>query len=222
MVVHEAFYVSHSLEVVDVPSPDLADQFLPPFEPALRLDPAIGSSWGSVVNQDMFYRHRRALDRSMEEALAEAGEADRLWGELTGRAWGIVELYRPEDAELLICTMGSMAGTAREAVDLLRARGVPVGLLKVKLVRPVPAAALREALANVAKVMVLDRNFAPGTGGFLRQELCAVLYGLAGGPRVYGYLTGVGGTNVSPGRIAELAEETLRAGEPSFYSIWKG
>ena len=222
MVIHEAFYVSHSLEVVDVPAAGLADQYLPPFNPALRLDPAIGSSWGSVVDQDMFNRHRRALDQGMGEAVEAAREADRLWGELTGRSYGIIEVYRPEDAELLICTLGSMAGTAREAVDLLRARKIPVGLLKVKLVRPFPEVALREVLTGVAKVMVLDRNFAPGTGGFLRQELCAALYGLKRGPKVYGYLAGVGGTNVSPGRIADLAEETLHAGQPTSYSIWKG
>jgi pyruvate/2-oxoacid:ferredoxin oxidoreductase alpha subunit len=222
MVTHEAFYVSHSLEVVDVPPAGLADQYLPPFDPAWRLDPVIGSSWGNVVDQDMFNRHRRALDQAMGDALDAAWEADRLWGELTGRSYGIIELYRPENAELLICTLGGMAGTAREAVDLLRAREIPVGLLKVKVVRPFPVAALREVLTGVAKVMVLDRNFAPGTGGFLRQELCAALHGLEGGPRAYGYLAGVGGTNVSPGRIADLAEETLRASEPSVYSIWKG
>lgn len=209
MVIHEAFYVSHSLEVVEVPGQEIADEYLPPFHPPHRLDPEIGESWGNVVNQEMFYRHRRTLDKAMREAVAAAGEADALWRELTGRGYGVIEEYRSEGAELLIATMGSMAGTAREAVDQLRDAGLPVGLLKVKLFRPFPVEMVRRALAGVPKVMVVDRNFAPGTGGFLHQELRAALYGLEQGPKIHGYLAGVGGTNVSPAKIARLAQDAL-------------
>ena len=74
--------------------------------------------------------------------------------------------------------MGSMCGTAREAVDALRDAGEAVGLLKVRLFRPLPVAALRAALAGVPDVLVLDRNFSPGVGGVLHQELRAALYGM--------------------------------------------
>ncbi|MCL6638280.1 MAG: pyruvate ferredoxin oxidoreductase [Firmicutes bacterium] len=221
MVIHEAFYVSHSLEVVEVPDQEIADQYLPPFSPPHRLDPETGESWGNVVNQDMFYRHRVTLSRAMDEAMAAAREADALWRELTGRGYGLVEEYRCEGAELVIATMGSMAGTAREAVDRLRDEGVPAGLLKVKLFRPFPVDMVRLSLGEVPRVMVLDRNFAPGTGGFLHQELKAALYGLERRPKIFGYLAGVGGTNVSPAKIAGLAREAL-AGEPSIFPVWKG
>ncbi|MCL6610327.1 MAG: hypothetical protein K6T66_02165 [Peptococcaceae bacterium] len=221
MVIHEAFYVSHALEVVEVPDREVADRYLPPFDPPHRLDPEIGESWGNVVNQDMFYRHRKTLGRSMDQALEAAIEADSLWQELTGRGYGVIEEYRCRDAELLIVTMGCMAGTAREAVDQLREAGVPVGLLKVKLFRPFPVDQVRRALKGVPGVVVLDRNFAPGTGGFLHQELKAALYGLEGGPAVHGCLAGVGGTNVSPTKIAALAREAM-GGKPSVFPVWKG
>lgn len=221
MVIHEAFYVSHAVEVVEVPDQEIADEYLPPFNPPHRLDPEIGESWGNVVNQDMFYRHRQTLGKSMEKTLELAGEADVLWQKLTGRGYGLIEKYRCDGAELLIATMGSMAGTAKDAVDQLRAEGIPVGLLKIKLFRPFPVNMVRQALAGVPRVMVLDRNFAPGTGGFLYQELKAALYGLDRGPAIHGYLTGVGGTNVSPARICNLAQDALRD-EPSVLSVWKG
>jgi len=221
MVMHEAFYVSHALEIVDVPDQEIADAYLPPFNPPHRLDPEIGASWGNVVDQDMFYRHRETLGNSMEEALAAALEADNLWKKLTGRGYGVIEEYQCEGAELIIATTGSMAGTVREAVDQMRDDGMAVGLLKVKLFRPFPVDLVRRTLDGVPKVMVLDRNFAPGTGGFLHHELKAALYGLKNGPVIHGYLSGVGGTNVPPDKIAGLAREALD-NEPAVLSVWKG
>jgi pyruvate/2-oxoacid:ferredoxin oxidoreductase alpha subunit len=81
--------------------------------------------------------------------------------------------------------------------------------------------ALRAALAGVAEVVVLDRNYSPGHGGVLHQELRAALYGMADAPRVHGYLAGVGGVNVSPARIAELARKASAAAAEAD-SVWVG
>ncbi len=219
MVCHDAFYVSHSLEPVEVPSQDVVDRFLPPYAPAQRLDAAAPSSWGNVVTQDMYLRHRQAMQRGMEEALGAAGEADRLWGEATGRSWGIVERYRCDDATVAVVAIGSMCGTAREAVDALREEGAAVGLVKLRLFRPFPQTALRMALEGVRDVVVLDRNHAPGLGGILHQEVRSALYGMAGAPDVHGVLAGVGGVDVPPAHIAALVRDSAgRTPEPQ--SIW--
>ena len=89
MVNLDAFYVSHALEPVCVPAQELVDAFLPPYAPLHRLDTAKVESWGNVVTQDMFYRHRQALGEAMDEVPAAALEADREWGELTGRGYGV-------------------------------------------------------------------------------------------------------------------------------------
>ena len=56
MVNLDAFYVSHALEPVQVPSQELVDGYLPPYAPEHRLDIGIGSSWGNVVSAEMFNR----------------------------------------------------------------------------------------------------------------------------------------------------------------------
>jgi pyruvate/2-oxoacid:ferredoxin oxidoreductase alpha subunit len=221
MVIHEAFYVSHSLEAVDIVPQKVVDEYLPPFDPPHRLDPAIGESWGNTVSQIMFQNHRRDMGDAMDRVLDVAVLADKELRELVGRGYGIIEPYRCEGAELVIATMGSMTGTARDAVDALRSAGLAVGLLKIRLFRPFPMEAVREALADVPKVMVLDRNFAPGTGGFLFQEIRAALYGLNGAPEIHGYLAGVGGTSISPAAIAEMVHCAM-AQKPSAHSVWKG
>jgi pyruvate/2-oxoacid:ferredoxin oxidoreductase alpha subunit len=209
MVNHDAFYVSHALEPVQVPAQEMVDGYLPPYKPVNRLDTEIGSSWGNVVSQEMFCRHRQALDQGMAQALIAAQEADREWGALTGRSHGIVERYRCDGARVVIVTMGSMCGTAREAVDAMRDAGEAVGLLKVRLFRPLPVQALRVALEGVPDVVVLDRNHSPGLGGILHQELRGALYGVKSPPRVHGILAGVGGVNVSPDAIAQLVHTAL-------------
>ncbi|HAP31627.1 MAG TPA: pyruvate ferredoxin oxidoreductase, partial [Firmicutes bacterium] len=221
MVIHEAFYVSHSLEVVEVPSRSVVDSYLPPFAPEIYLDPSINRSWGNVVNQEMFWRHRKYLGEAMEQTLQVAEKADMEWNELTGRGYELVEAYCCEEAEVLIVTMGSMAGTTREAVDMMREQGIAAGLVKVRLFRPFPVQKMQNLLRGVPRVMVMDRNFSPGLGGVLHQEVKAALYGMENAPAIYGYLVGVGGLNVSPSLIQGLVQRT-RQEEVVSNSIWVG
>lgn len=206
----DAFYVSHAMEPVRIPAQAIVDRYLPAFNPPHRLDPGNVESWGNVVTQDMFFRHRQALEDDMARVPALAAEADREWAALTGRSWGVVERYRCEGARTAIVTMGSMCGTAREAVDLMREAGQPVGLVKLRLFRPLPVQALREALADIAELIVLDRNHSPGCGGILHQELRAALYGTSVQPRIHGLLAGVGGVNVSPDKVVEFVQQTAQ------------
>jgi pyruvate/2-oxoacid:ferredoxin oxidoreductase alpha subunit len=219
MVNLDAFYVSHALEPVALPAEAQVDAYLPPYAPEHFLDAGRGESWGNVVSQDLYCRHRKDIGAAMDGVPALAAQADQEWQRCAGRAWGVLERYRCEDAELVITTLGSMCGTAREAVDELRAAGHAAGLLKVRLFRPLPGAALRAALAGVRDVLVLDRNFSPGAGGVLHQELRAALFGLQAPPRVHGLLAGVGGVNVPPQKIVELAL-AARNREPQGEPLW--
>jgi pyruvate/2-oxoacid:ferredoxin oxidoreductase alpha subunit len=219
MVSHDAFYVSHSLEPVQLPAQSTADQYLAGCRPVRHLDTEAPSAWGNVVTPEMYYRHRQGVEEAMGRALLAAQEADRVWGELTGRSYGLLERYRCDDARIVVVAIGSLCGTARQAIDELRAQGVAAGLLKLRLFRPLPQEALRIALAGVPDVLVLDRDHSPGLGGILHQELRSALYGLAAAPRVHGVLAGVGGVDVPPRRIAELVRAAL-ANAPVHASTW--
>lgn len=210
MVNLDAFYVSHALEPVLVPPQDLVDGYLPPFNPPHRFDTDKVESWGNVATQDMFYRHRQALDEAMAKVPALAAQADHEWAQLTSRSHGVIERYRCDGARTVIVSLGSMCGTARDAVDLMRDAGEAVGLVKVRLFRPLPVQALCAALAGVDDVIVLDRNYSPGYGGVMHQELRSALYGSAVTPRIHGLLAGVGGVNVSPRKIVEFVSQAVQ------------
>ena len=219
MVNLDAFYVSHAMEPVHIPSQEVVDVYLPAFDPPHKLDTDKVESWGNVISQEMFFRHRQDLGEAMARVPMLTAQADHEWAQLTGRSYGVIERYRCDGARTVIVTMGSMCGTARDAVDLLREAGQDVGLVKVRLFRPLPAAALRQALVGVEDAVVLDRNYSPGHGGVLHQELRAALYGGNVTPRIHGLLAGVGGVNVSPIKIVEFVNQTRHA-EPLAESQW--
>ncbi|MCP4272576.1 MAG: pyruvate ferredoxin oxidoreductase [Gammaproteobacteria bacterium] len=219
MISHDAFYVSHSMEAVAVPSQQLVDDFLPAIDPLYFLDTERGQTFGSPIDQATWNRSRQELDAAMQEVPELVNSTGEDWGKVTERNYASLEEYRMDDAELVIVTLGSMSGTVREAVDTLRLQGKKTGLLKVRLFRPFPAEAVSKALRGKAVAMVLDRNYSPGMGGILHQELKAALYGMPEAPKVHGLLAGVGGVNVSSNKIQQLVADYINI-EPSAESIW--
>lgn len=220
MINHDAFYVSHAVEPVEVPKQSVVDSFLAPFQPLIKLDPEIGRSFGAPIAPQQWNQSRRELDKAMSTTGELVISTAQRWEDAVGRkCHGILEPYRCEDAEIVFVTMGSMCGTVRDAVDNLRDQGINGGLLKVRLFRPLPAAALREALKDVPCAIVLDRNYSPGTGGILHQELKSVLFGIENPPKIHGLLAGVGGVSVSTEKIQQLAR-TYKDAVPSLEPIW--
>ncbi|MBI2528317.1 MAG: pyruvate ferredoxin oxidoreductase [Candidatus Rokubacteria bacterium] len=210
MVVIEAMYISHTLEPVEVPEAALVAGFLPPFEPTLRLDPGQPRSVGGVTTPAQWRQNRLAMQEAMTLALGAVAEAGRLYGELTGRAYGATESYRTEDAEVVLVAAGGMAGTAREAVDRLRQAGIAAGLLRLRLFRPFPGAEIAEGLAGAARVAVVDRNCSVGSGGIFCQEVRAALSSLGqGAVPVLSYIAGLGGVNVPPERMMRIVTDAL-------------
>ncbi len=220
MPVFEAVYVSHTYEPVEIPAQELVDSFLPPFPDQFRLNTDEPRNYGVATSAQGYMANRRRLAAAMGQVPGVLKQALDSWGQLTGRSYGLVEPYRCEDAELILVTIGGMAGTAREAVDQLRAEGLRVGVLKQRLVRPVPVAELRQHLQGAQKVAVVDRNYSPGLGGIICQEVRSALQGLAGAPPVHGLIAGVGGVNVGVQDLVAMARLALAEAEPTPDGTW--
>lgn len=219
MANHEAFYVSHAMEPIEVPSQETVDSFLPLYNPKHMLDPGKVESFGYVLDQNTHYQSRRDMDNAMHQVYGIAEQASREWQSLTGREYPMIEGYRMDDAETVIVTMGSMCGTAKVAIDDMREKGISVGLLKVRLFRPFPYQQIRDALKDVPCIIAMDRNFSPGLGGVLHQELKAALFGMERTPKLHGLLAGVSGLNVTPEKIEEWVAAYSNA-DPVVQSVW--
>lgn len=217
MIVLDAFFLSHTSEPVDIPEPAEVDGFLPRRETPLKLDVANPRAFGALttpaVYMEMRMRQQEAFDRVPETYQA----IDAEWLRRFGRSWGAIEPYRMQGADTVLVTSGTVTSTARHVVNERRALGEKVGLLKIKMFRPFPTRALREALAGVPRVAVLDRNISPGHGGIFAEELRSALYDVAEWlrPRVDGYVIGLGGRDVTPALIGECLDRTQRKGASS-------
>ena len=136
MVVIEALYVSHTLEPVEIPDGEVVARYLPPYEPASRLDPEHPLRFGGTATPQQWRANRLAMQAAMKDARQALAEADHLWQALPGRVGGAVETYRAEDAELLLVTAGAVAGTAREALTLWAEHSKRIQLLLTDIVLP--------------------------------------------------------------------------------------
>ena len=123
----------------------------------------------------------------------------------------MIDTYATEDAEVILVAMGSVIGTLREAVDVLRGEGVKVGLVKVRSFRPFPAEALRQAISHAGAVAVLDRALSFGYQGILATEVKTALYDAPDRPLVLGLMAGVGGREVNLETVREIVQRTQRA-----------
>ena len=139
------------------------------------------------------------LDRTFEEFKGHSG-----------RAYSAVEPFDCDDAEIILLGLGSMMQTARWTAAQMRAQGRRVGVLNVRVYRPFPDRAVRDALAKAKHVVVLDRDIGYGTSGMVFPDVTRVLYPLAERPQVINCIIGTGGKDITPQtieRCVELAEE---------------
>ena len=112
------------------------------------------------------------------------------------------------DAREAIVLSGSAAGTAKEAVDKLRASGKKAGLLKINLFRPFPRREVARALAKVPKIAVLDRSQSMGTFPPLYTEIVNSLFPVASyKSRVISYVYGLGGRDIFQTDMEKVFEE---------------
>ncbi|MBI5968371.1 MAG: pyruvate ferredoxin oxidoreductase [Deltaproteobacteria bacterium] len=222
MVLVDGFFLSHTAEPVDVPDQNMVDRFLPPFRPRYKLTPADPHTFNIMADPSLFISFRHEAQKAMEGSKKVVGRVDREYKSLFGRGYGLFEKFRCNDAEVILLTMGTAASTAREVIDAYRQRGKKVGLCRLRLFRPFPGEELVKFLNGRKKVAVLDRDNSLGGGGIVAQELKAALYRAARKPKVFEFIAGLGGQDITPETIQGIIEVTLNNSTLTGVPIWIG
>ena len=223
MLTYDAFFLSHTSEIVDVPEPEEVDAFLPPHRPPFKLDVNDPRMFGGMIGPDYYYEQRYVMHRDALSVLDKYPEICNDFEKKIGRTYDVIEKYRTEDADLIVVTAGTITSVSRLAVDALRKDGHRIGLMKLRMFRPVPAVIWRAALAQAEKVMVIDRNLTAGLGGVFASEVKSVLGSLDRRPTVYGVVAGLGGRDVTPedvtGMIELVKSDRKPPSEPIFWGL---
>jgi pyruvate/2-oxoacid:ferredoxin oxidoreductase alpha subunit len=218
MVTEDAFYLSHTLEPVDVPDQEVVDKFLPPREPHAILVPGTAARLGSFTGPDRYVDFRFEVAKAMERVPATLRFVEEEYQKATGRHHGgPVPTYRVDDADAVLITMGTSTTTARTVVDEMRAAGKKVGLAKLRLFRPFPNEEIRALGATVDRLGVADRSYTFGPMGAAATEVSAALYPSSHRPAVTGFYAGIGGRDVTPHVVRRMYESLLSGAAPEVH-----
>lgn len=210
----DGFVLSFTREPVEVPTVEQVRTFLPPFDPGdIRFRASRPISQAVAVLRGGPYSYfRYEAHLAAQQALGVYEEIEAQFEHTFGRRYGAIETYRADDAEIVFFMMGAFATKAKDAVDRLRAAGRNVGLVRLRILRPYPVAAIRRALAGKSAVAVIDQNLSMGQGGVLHTELRGALYGSpAAPPIVASFIGGLGGRDISAEEFYEIAQRMQEA-----------
>jgi len=208
MVCMDGFILTHAYERVDVPTQEQVDAYLPPFVPRQVLDPSEPVSIGAMVGPEAFMEVRYLAHAKQMQALelipGWAAEFRQAFGREAG---GLVRSYRTEDADTVVVALGSVLGTVKDTVDEMRDRGVKIGVIGIACFRPWPLAAVRTALANAKRVVVLEKSLAVGVGGIVSTNVRTTLSGRA--TPVYDVIAGLGGRSITKASLARVFADAM-------------
>lgn len=180
-----------------------------PYFPLVDIDHPVTYGACSVsFGEDFYFESKRQQEEAFKLAVPVIEAVGKEFGDKFGRYYDIFEKYQLDDADYAMVIMGANAGTAKEVVDQLRDEGKKVGLLKVRMFRPFPAAQIVDALKHLKGVAVLDRS-APrgGLGGPLFQEIRSAMYGTGHNPTIINFIFGLGGRQLMPDHLKGAVEK---------------
>lgn len=209
MICQDGFITSHAVENIELIEDDKVKSFVGEYNPDnYLLNAAQPMAVGPYATSPYYMETKKGQREAMIHAKDVILEVGREFGTMSGRSYGFYEGYQLEDADYVMVIIGSAAGTAKDAVDILRDAGKKVGILKVRVFRPFPAKELADALRNAKAIAIMDRaeSFS-GEGGPLGTELTTALFHAKSTAKVVNYFYGLGGRDFRVENAEAVFEE---------------
>ncbi len=212
---YDGYVLSYTAEPVEIPDQEAVDKWLPPYEPMPSILPdqvdrsTFGRGWGRGDPQEVWRRHHEAV-LGAHDVIKEVNED---YGKVFGRNYGngLIEEYKTDGAEAVVVAMGTIAGSARAAVDKLQADGNKVGLVKLRSFIPFPSEDFNRIASEVGAIGMIDRSVCPGQGGPVFHQIRSHIFELEDRPKVLGFHAGLGGKEVRVRDVVKIGEKTLKA-----------
>jgi pyruvate ferredoxin oxidoreductase alpha subunit len=220
MVCMDGFILTHAYEQVDIPTQEQVDAFLPPFLPRQALDPQTPLSIGAMVGPEAFTEVRYLAHAKQLQALELLPVLSEEFSAVFDRDIGpLVRPYRIDDADTVVVALGSVLGTIKDTIDEMRADGIHIGALGITSFRPFPVDALREALGNARRVIVVEKCFSVGHGGIVATDVRMALDGM--NLSIFTVIAGLGGRNITRESLHRVFRQAMqgRLDQPHFLDL---
>ena len=215
MVCQDGFITSHAVENIVLEEDAAVKRFVGEYHPEHAL---IGRDTPLAVGPydtcPYCMEHKVMQAEAMKNAKRAILEVAADFEKTFGRKYGFFEEYCLSDAEVALVLIGSTAGTAKACIDMLRARGVKAGLLKLRVFRPFPMEEVAEALSHVKAVAVMDKSEGNSAcGGPLFAEVRSACYDLDFRPKMIDVVYGLAGRDCTTDDIERVYRHLLHIAE---------
>jgi pyruvate ferredoxin oxidoreductase alpha subunit len=205
MVIMDGFNTSHSVENLEILDTRTVKKFVGKYAPEKSLlDIENPITFGPLALQESYFEFKIDEEKAMEGALKEYLKITKEYAEISGREYGLFEKYKTKEAEKILVLIGSIAGTAKDAIDELRAKNKKVGLLKIELFRPFSHLEIAKVLKNAKELVVMDRAISSGTNSPLYSEVLASMQ--KSEAKISSIIYGLGGRDVFKKQIENILE----------------
>jgi len=213
MVCYDGFELSHTAMPLELPDQRDVDDFLGPYNVKHALiDFDRPSTHGNLVSPELYMEFRLLIQKAMENAKHVIDKTASDFSRRFGRDHGSqIQCYKCRSADVAIVSMGALSSEAKEAVDRLRKKKLPVGAIKLRVFRPFPTEAFQEIGKSVKAFVIIDRNISFGMEGALFTEIKSSLYPLDEKPLALGFIAGLGGRDIRVRHIIKAARKALNA-----------
>jgi pyruvate ferredoxin oxidoreductase alpha subunit len=216
MVCLDGFITSHAIENMETIEDADVQAFVGEYDPEVSLlkQSEHPISIGAMSMPDSYMVFKKQQSEAMSRAKTVVEEVSAEFAEKFGRKYGLIDSYMIDDADVAIVIFNSATGTTRVAVDELRKEGHKVGVVRIRLFRPLPHAEIAEALSGLKAVACLDRvDSFNDFGGPLFNEVRSSIYDLNERPTVISRIYGLGGRDYKVSDARSVFEELLKVVE---------
>jgi len=224
-------FLTHSQALTMVPPRSKVDRFLPRYDRGdLLLHPDNPITVAPQANEDWVIEIRRQNDEAMKRAygVIEEAYADfrRVFGRGPENPW--FEEYMTEDADVILVGMGTISLPIKVGIRNMRAQGKKVGLVRLRWFRPFPTDRLVAALSKASAIGVIDRDYSfgsPFASGVVANEIRAAMYNSPTRPPLLGFISGLGGREVTLEDVykaTELCYNAAHSGKSDAKTHWLG
>ncbi|HXH10612.1 MAG TPA: pyruvate synthase [Alphaproteobacteria bacterium] len=205
----DGFYLSFTREPVTLPAPEQVRAFLPAYAPthaAFKASRPMAQGV-AVLGGALYSYFKYQMHLAAQNALAVHEEVAEEFAAIFGRRYGLIETYHMDDADYVLVMSNAFATKGKAAVNRFRDQGIRMGLLRLRMLRPFPKAAIVAALRGRKAVAVLDQNLSVGFGGITYAEIASALYGEPQPPLLLSYIGGLGGKDLSAAEFDHIVRD---------------
>jgi pyruvate ferredoxin oxidoreductase alpha subunit len=223
MVNIDGFVMTHTYEPVDLPEKRDVVKFVGKYKPkkGTYLNTKSPASLGCFAPPNCYMEIRQQLQNDLTTAKMIIKQTAKDYAQRFKEYKidkscpnGLFEKYNTQGADIILVTMGSVAGTIKDAIDKSK-----VGLIKLRCFRPFPGEDLIKALKHAKHIAVVEKCLSLGSEGILAGEIKRAGYGNLKA-KIQSFVVGLGGRDVTREMIKKIIQQ-IKAKDKSLKFIGK-